>query len=76
VQCGPSTRLPITHTEITINPLCDKDIDDDNDYEDECYDFQDELEINILSFINMCNKICHTVRENALTVNCSLIFKP
>ena len=26
--------------------------------------------------INMCNKVCHTVRENALTVNCSLIFKP
>jgi hypothetical protein len=24
----------------------------------------------------MCNKVCHTVRENALTVNCSLIFKP
>jgi hypothetical protein len=37
--------LPITHTGIAINPLCDKDIDDDNDYEDECYDFQDELEI-------------------------------
>jgi hypothetical protein len=24
----------------------------------------------------MCNKVCHTVRENALTVNCSLIFQP
>jgi hypothetical protein len=24
----------------------------------------------------MCNKVCHAVRENALTVNCSLIFKP
>ena len=24
----------------------------------------------------MCNKVCHTVTENALTVNCSLIFKP
>ena len=24
----------------------------------------------------MCNKVCHTVRENALTVNGSLIFKP
>ena len=24
----------------------------------------------------MCNEVCHTVRENALTVNCSLIFKP
>ena len=24
----------------------------------------------------MCNMVCHTVRENALTVNCSLIFKP
>ena len=23
----------------------------------------------------MCNKVCHTVRENALTMNCSLIFK-
>ena len=23
----------------------------------------------------MCNKVCHTVTENALTVNCSLIFK-
>ena len=22
----------------------------------------------------MCNKVCHTVTENALTVNCSLIF--
>jgi hypothetical protein len=45
VQCGPSTPLPITNTEIAINLLCDKDIDDDNDYEDEFYDFQDELEI-------------------------------
>ena len=45
VQCGPSTLLPITHTEIAINLLCDKYIDDDNDYEDECYDFQDEFEI-------------------------------
>ena len=25
---------------------------------------------------DMCNEVCHTVRENALTVNCSLIFKP
>ena len=24
----------------------------------------------------MCNKVCHTVRENARTVNDSLIFKP
>jgi hypothetical protein len=24
----------------------------------------------------MCNEVCNTVRENALTVNCSLIFKP
>jgi hypothetical protein len=24
----------------------------------------------------MCNEVCHTVRENALTVKCSLIFKP
>ena len=24
----------------------------------------------------MCNEVCYTVRENALTVNCSLIFKP
>ena len=23
-------------------------------------------------FINMCNKVCHTVRENALMMNCSL----
>ena len=23
----------------------------------------------------MCNQVCHTVRENALTMNCSLIFK-
>jgi len=23
----------------------------------------------------MCNKVCHIVAENALTVNCSLIFK-
>jgi hypothetical protein len=30
-------------SEIAINLLCDKDIDDDDDYEDECYDFQDEL---------------------------------
>jgi hypothetical protein len=45
VQCGPSTRLPITNTEIVINLLCDKDIDDDNDYDDVCDDFQDELEI-------------------------------
>ena len=44
MQCGPSTPLPITNTEIAINLLCDKDIDDDNDYEDEFYDFQDELE--------------------------------
>jgi hypothetical protein len=27
------------------------------------------------TFINMCNKVCHTVGENALTVNGSLIFK-
>ena len=27
------------------------------------------------TFINMCNQVCHTVRENALTMNCSLIFK-
>ena len=40
VQCGPSTLSPLTNTEIAINLLCDKDIDD---YEDECYDFQDEL---------------------------------
>jgi hypothetical protein len=45
VQCGPSTLLPITHTEIAINLQCDKDIDDDNDYDDVCDDFQDELEI-------------------------------
>ena len=45
MQCGPSTLLPITYTEIAINLLCDKDIDDDNDYGEECYDFQDELEI-------------------------------
>jgi hypothetical protein len=44
VQCGPSPLSPITHTEIAINFLCDKDIDADNDYEDEFYDFQDELE--------------------------------
>jgi len=44
VQCGPSTLSPLTNTEIAINLLCDKDIDDnDDDYEDECYDFQDEL---------------------------------
>jgi hypothetical protein len=43
LQCGPSTLSPLTNTEIAINPLCDKDIDDDDDYEDECYDFQDEL---------------------------------
>ena len=23
----------------------------------------------------MCNKVCHMVAENALTVNCSVIFK-
>ena len=40
MQCGPSTLSPLTNTEIAINLLCDKDIDD---YEDECYDFQDEL---------------------------------
>jgi hypothetical protein len=45
VQCGPSTLLPITNTEIVINLLCDKDIDDDNDYDDVCDYFQDELEI-------------------------------
>ena len=45
MQCGSSTRSPITHTEIAINHLCDKYIDDDNDYDDECDDFQDELEI-------------------------------
>ena len=45
VQCGSSTLSPITHTEIAINLLCDKCIDADNDYEDEFYDFQDELEI-------------------------------
>jgi hypothetical protein len=28
------------------------------------------------TFINMRNKVCHTVGENALTVNGSLIFKP
>ena len=28
------------------------------------------------TFINMCNKVCHTVGDNALTVNGSLIFKP
>ena len=43
VQCGSSTLSPLTNTEITINLLCDKDIDDEDDYEDECYDFQDEL---------------------------------
>ena len=37
------TLSPLTNTEIAINLLCDKDIDDDDDYEDECYDFQDEL---------------------------------
>ena len=45
MQCGPSTLLPITNTEIVINLLCDKDIDDDNDYDDVCDYFQDELEI-------------------------------
>ena len=40
VQCGPSTPSPLTNTEIAII-LCNKDIDDD--YEDECCDFQDEL---------------------------------
>jgi hypothetical protein len=24
----------------------------------------------------MCNKVCHAAREHALTMNCSLIFKP
>jgi hypothetical protein len=24
----------------------------------------------------MCNEVCHPVRENTVTVNCSLIFKP
>ena len=24
----------------------------------------------------MCNEVCHAVRENAITVSCSLIFKP
>jgi len=43
VQCGPSTLSSLTNTEIAINLLCDKDIHDDDDYEDECYDFQDEL---------------------------------
>ena len=43
VQYGPSTLSPLTNTEIAINLLCDKDIDDDDDYEDGCYDFQDEL---------------------------------
>jgi hypothetical protein len=33
VQCGSSTLLPITHTEIAINLLCDKYIDDDNDHD-------------------------------------------
>ena len=45
VQCGSSTLLPIRNTKIAINLLCDKDIDDDNDYDDVCDDFQDELEI-------------------------------
>ena len=45
-QCRKSTLSPLTNTEIAINLLCDKDIDDDDDdddYEDECYDFQDGL---------------------------------
>ena len=43
VHCGPSTLSPLTNTDIAINLLCDKDIDHDDDYENECYDFQDEL---------------------------------
>ena len=35
------TLLSLINTEIASNLLCDRDIDDD--YEDECYDFQDEL---------------------------------
>ena len=45
VQCGPSTLSPLTNTEIAINLLCDKDIDDDDDYEDECHKITEYLKI-------------------------------